>query len=114
MDSILTSVKKLLGLTEEYTAFDADLIMHINSVLMILRQMGVGPQEGFGISDATATWSEFCQNRADIEAVKQVIASLSQLSMDTPAISEIEINPLIVYPEGQGAISLDSRAILAK
>ena len=40
MDSILTSVKKLLGLTEEYTAFDADLIMHINSVLMILRQMG--------------------------------------------------------------------------
>ena len=46
MDSILTSVKKLLGLTEEYTAFDADLIMHINSVLMILRQMGVGPQEG--------------------------------------------------------------------
>ena len=55
MDSILTPVKKLLGLTEEYTAFDADLIMHINSVLMILRQMGVGPQEGFGISDATAT-----------------------------------------------------------
>ena len=52
--------------------------------------------------------------KADIEAVKQVIASISQLSMDTPAISEIEINPLIVYPEGQGAISLDSRAILAK
>ena len=52
--------------------------------------------------------------KADIEAVKQVIASLSQLSMDTPVISEIEINPLIVYPEGQGAISLDSRAILAK
>ena len=46
MDSILTSVKKLLGLTEEYTAFDADLIMHINSVLMILRQMGVGPPGG--------------------------------------------------------------------
>ena len=76
MDSILTSVKKLLGLTEEYTAFDADLIMHINSVLMILRQMGVGPQEGFGISDATATWSEFCQNRADIEATKNLISEL--------------------------------------
>ena len=74
MDSILTSVKKLLGLTEEYTAFDADLIMHINSVLMILRQMGVGPQEGFGISDATATWSEFCQGKEDIEAVKSYTA----------------------------------------
>ena len=46
MDSILTSVKKLLGLTEEYAAFDTDLIMHINSVLMILNQMGVGPQRG--------------------------------------------------------------------
>ena len=74
MESILTSVKKLLGMTEEYAVFDTDLIMHINSVLMILRQMGVGPQEGFGISDATATWSEFCQNRADIEAVKSYTA----------------------------------------
>ena len=46
-DSILTSVKKLLGITEECTDFDADLIMHINSVLMILTQIGVGPSEGF-------------------------------------------------------------------
>ena len=87
MDSILTSVKKLLGLTEEYTAFDADLIMHINSVLMILRQMGVGPQEGFGISDATATWSEFCQNRADIEAVKSYTALKVKMLFDPPQSS---------------------------
>ena len=78
MDSILTSVKKLLGLTEEYTAFDADLIMHINSVLMILRQMGVGPQEGFGISDATATWSE---------AVKSYVALKVKMLFDPPQSS---------------------------
>lgn len=52
--------------------------------------------------------------KADMKAVKETIARLSQLSLDNPAISEIEINPLIVYPEGQGAISLDSRAIMVK
>lgn len=87
MDSILTSVKKLLGLTEEYTAFDPNLIMHINSVLMILRQMGVGPEEGFSISDATATWSEFCQNKADIEAVKSYVALKVKLLFDPPQSS---------------------------
>ena len=51
MDSILTSVKKMLGIAEEYTHFDADLIMHINSVFMILAQLGVGPSEGFFIED---------------------------------------------------------------
>ena len=52
--------------------------------------------------------------KADIKAVKETIARLSQLSLDNPAISEIEIKPLIVYPEGQGAISLDSRAIMVR
>ena len=87
MDSILTSVKKLLGLTEGYTAFDADLIMHINSVLMILNQMGVGPEKPFSISDATATWSEFCQQRADIEAVKSYVALKVKLLFDPPQSS---------------------------
>ena len=45
MDSILTSIKKLLGIAEEYTQFDVDIIKHINTVFMILTQMGVGPPE---------------------------------------------------------------------
>lgn len=52
--------------------------------------------------------------KADIQAVKDTIARLSQLSLDNPEIAEIEINPLIVYPDGRGAISLDSRAIMGK
>ena len=52
--------------------------------------------------------------KADVDVVKETIARLSQLSLENPEISEIEINPLIVYPEGQGAISLDSRAIMAE
>ncbi len=52
--------------------------------------------------------------KADIQAVKDTIARLSQLGLDNPEVSEIEINPLIVYAEGMGAVSLDSRAIMAK
>ena len=42
-ESILTSIKKLLGITEDYEQFDTDIIIHINSVFMILTQIGVGP-----------------------------------------------------------------------
>ena len=51
MESILTSIKKMLGITEEYEHFDSDLIIHINSVFMILTQLGVGPPSGFSIQD---------------------------------------------------------------
>lgn len=57
--SILNSVKKNLGLEAGYTAFDSDVIMHINSILATLNQLGVGPEEGFMIEDATPTWDDF-------------------------------------------------------
>ena len=69
-ESILTSIKKLLGITEEYTHFDADIIMHINTAFMILAQLGVGPQEGFSISDASAVWSDFLADGKNFAAVK--------------------------------------------
>lgn len=47
MESVLTSIKKMLGITEEYEHFDSDIIMHINSVFMILTQLGVGPPQDF-------------------------------------------------------------------
>lgn len=87
MDSILTSVKKLLGVAEECTDFDTDVIMHINSVLMILNQMGVGPEKAFAISDATATWSEFVGERADLEAVKSYVGLKVRLLFDPPQSS---------------------------
>ena len=55
--SILTSIKKLLGIAEEYQVYDADLIMHINSVFSILTQLGVGPADGFSIEDDDALWT---------------------------------------------------------
>ena len=58
-ESILTSIKKLLGITEEYTDFDTDIIIFINSVFPVLLQLGIGPKEGFMINNSSATWQEY-------------------------------------------------------
>lgn len=88
MDSILTSIKKLLGITEEYEHFDADIIMHINSVFMILTQLGVGPSEGFSITDKTATWDEFVSDN-QLESVKSYIHMKVKLMFDPPLSSAV-------------------------
>ena len=58
-ESILTSIKKLLGIVEDYTQFDTDIIIHINSAISILTQLGVGSSDGFSITDKRATWRDF-------------------------------------------------------
>ena len=91
MESILTSIKKMLGIDEEYTHFDADVIMHINSVLMILTQLGVGPEEGFMIEDDTSTWVDFIPeaNAAQLHAVKSYIYMKVKLIFDPPLSSAV-------------------------
>lgn len=87
MDSILTSVKKLLGIAEEYTAFDPDIIMSINSVFAILEQLGVGPSKGFFITDSSATWSDFIPEGEMMEAVKSYMACKVRMLFDPPTSS---------------------------
>lgn len=91
MECILTSIKKMLGIDEEYTHFDADIIMHINSVLMILTQLGVGPAEGFVIEDDTSTWVDFIPevNVARLHAVKSYIYMKVKLIFDPPLSSSV-------------------------
>lgn len=89
MDSILSSVKKMLGLTEEYDYFDPDIIMHINSVFMILNQLGVGPQNGFSISDKNATWDEYISDDQNVEAVKTYMYMKVRLMFDPPLSSAV-------------------------
>lgn len=87
--SILTSIKKLLGIPEEYEQFDSDLIMHINSVFMILKQLGVGPESGFSISDSSSTWDEFIQDEKTFAAVKSYIHMKVKLLFDPPLSSSV-------------------------
>lgn len=89
MESILTSIKKLLGITEEYDQFDPDIIMHINSVFMILTQLGVGPAEGFSIEDDTAVWTDFIQDVKKLESVKTYIYLKVKLAFDPPLSSAV-------------------------
>lgn len=89
MDSILTSIKKLLGIGEEYTHFDDDIIMHINSVFSDLTQIGVGPEEGFSISDANATWRSYTDDDPKIANVKQYIYLKVKLVFDPPTSSSV-------------------------
>lgn len=86
MESILTSIKKLLGMTEDYTHFDADIIMHINSAFSTLSQIGVGPITGFTISDKETMWSDFASvsNISNIENVKMYIYLKTRLIFDPP------------------------------
>lgn len=88
-DSILTSIKKLLGIEEEYTHFDSDIIIHINSVFMILNQLGVGPPKGFSIKDKTAVWSDFLPNDTKLQAVKSYMHLKVKLLFDPPLGSAV-------------------------
>ena len=89
MESILTSIKKLLGIAEEYEHFDVDLIMHINSVFLNLTQIGVGPKEGFVIEDASAYWEDFIENRTQLQAVKSYMYLKVKLLFDPPLSSAV-------------------------
>lgn len=91
MESILTSIKKLLGISEDYEQFDADIIMHINSVFLNLAQLGVGPSNGFFIKDSSATWSDFVdiEDNAQLQAIKTYVYLKVKLLFDPPLSSSV-------------------------
>ena len=90
MDSILISIKKMLGITPDYTYFDTDLIIHINSVLAILTQIGVGSSEGFAIEDSTETWEDFVDDEKTIQFVKSYVYLKVKMLFD-PSLSSAVI-----------------------
>lgn len=89
VDSILTSIKKLLGPEEVYEHFDTDIIMHINSAFSTLTQLGVGPEEGFVIKDKTTLWTDFIQDDKRLEFVKTYIYLKVKLVFDPPLSSSV-------------------------
>jgi hypothetical protein len=84
MTSILTSTKKVLGLDESYTAFDADIIMHINTVFADLNQLGVGPSGGFAIENATAAWEDYLEGDSTLNQVKTYMYLRVRMVFDPP------------------------------
>ena len=91
MESILTSIKKLLGIPAEYEHFDTDITMHISSAFSTLNQLGLGPAEGFRIADEDATWDEFIQDRKTIESVKSYMYLKVRLLFDSSSLTSATI-----------------------
>ena len=89
MESILTSIKKMLGIAEEYEHFDTDIIIHINSVFSTLTQLGVGPSEGFSIKDENAKWADFISDEKSLESVKSYMYLKVKLLFDPPLSSAV-------------------------
>lgn len=87
-ESILNSVKKMLGgFTSNYTYFDTDIIIHINSVFMTLQQIGVGPEEGYAIVDENDLWTDYLPDSTLLNAVKTYMYLKVKLLFDPPTSS---------------------------
>lgn len=86
-ESILNSVKKLIGLDSAYDAFNQDIIIHINSVLMLLNQLGVG-KTGFAITGPSETWSDFI-DEDKLPMVKSYVAMKTRMIFDPPTSGSV-------------------------
>lgn len=89
MESILISIKKMLGISEDYDAFDSVIVMYINSVFSTLTQLGIGSSEGFSVLDEAETWSDFIGDDATLEAVKSYTYLRVRLLFDPPLNSTV-------------------------
>ena len=88
-DSILTTVKKLIGLDEEYDAFDQDILIYINSILFELEQIGIKSKEGFVLSDKTAVWLDYTDDERILNVLKPYVYLKTKLIFDPPTSSSV-------------------------
>lgn len=87
--SILTSIKEALGQTADYTAFDQELIMHVNAALSNLTQLGIGPESGFAITGANETWTQFMGTDSRRNSAQQYVYLSVRLAFDPPSIGYV-------------------------
>lgn len=83
-ESILVYVKKLLGIQSDYDHFDPDIIYGINAAFAILTQLGVGPEDGFSISDDSTTWNEFVSDTTRLSLIKEYVCLKTRMLFDPP------------------------------
>ncbi len=86
-NSILNSTKKVLGVGPDYTAFDLEILTHINSAFSAMNQFGVGPITGFVIEDAQALWTELNLPKNQLSMVRTYIYLKARALFDPPTTS---------------------------
>jgi hypothetical protein len=108
MESILTSIKKLLGINEDCADFDTDIIMHINTVFSGLKQIGAGPKEGFVIKDKFTVWSDYIpKTNKNLEMIKTYIYLKVKQLFDPPTISSVMESHKKLIEEYEWRISVE-------
>lgn len=85
--SILTSTKKVLGISADYTAFDLDIITHINAAFSTLTQLGVGPADGFMVEDVDAEWYDYTEDDIQLNTIKAYVFLKVRQLFDPPTTS---------------------------
>lgn len=90
-ESILTSVKHALGIDDpSYTPFDPDIIMHINSIINVLNQLGISPDdENFTVTDETTKWSDYRSDMTNLQMIKSYIYMRVRLLFDPPSSASV-------------------------
>ena len=85
-DSILNTIKQMLGITPEQIDFDTDIIIHINAVIQILHQIGIfnSPDEVYYITGASETWSDYLNDISKLQSVKSFMYLKVKLMFDPP------------------------------
>lgn len=86
-ESILTSVKKMLGISEDDTAFDTEIIIYINTTFMLLKQIGIGPSSGYRIDDANALWADFISSEYMLGDIQTYVYARVRMLFDPPTNS---------------------------
>lgn len=86
-DSILLSVKKMLGITGDYNYFDNDIIMHINTVISILKQMGL--KTDLVVANEKQTWRKLYGDDDIYGFIKTFVYLRVKLLFDPPASSSV-------------------------
>ena len=109
MDSILISIKKLLGITEDYDHFDDDLVMHINAVFMNLKQLGIGPEEGFRIEDDAAVWDEFVNATENPELVTMLSSIKTYIHLKVKMVFDPPLSSAVMEAMKQSIAEVEWR-----
>ena len=88
MESILDTIKQLLGIPIEDESFDIDIKTHINTSTMILSQIGIGPKNGFTVTSKDQLWTDYIDSSTiNLEGVKQYIYLKTKIIFDPPTNS---------------------------
>lgn len=88
-DSVFLTVKSSLGVESDYTGFDADILLGINTAIMTLTQLGIGPTGGLVINGSEQNWTQLTGNETDMEALKTYVCLKTRMLFDPPSSSSI-------------------------